>query len=224
MTSRPLGTLPHPSSDQRRSRNGRAALVLATAVLALVAGCSFTRPPVVKDTYLLDPANPPVAAKAHPGSLRVGVVTVGAPFRGRNFVVRDSELKYESDFYREFFVPPGVMLADDTARALRVAQVFARVTRPGTSLDADWLLDGFAGALYADVRDPAKPSAVIQVTYYLSRDDGGATAPVWTKGYRKSAPYTSNGKDAYVDALNTAFAEILAELASDLAAVELPKE
>jgi cholesterol transport system auxiliary component len=205
-----------------RSAPRRAATIAALAVLAFAAGCSFTRPAPVKDTYLLDPANPPVAAKTRQGSLRVGTINVGAPFRARNFVIRDSELKYESDFYREFFVPPGVMLADSTARALRVARVFTRVARPGAATDTDWLLDGFAGALYADVRDPAKPVAVIQVTYYLSRDDGGATAPVWSKGYRKVAPYASSGGEAYVEALNAAFGEILAELAGDLATAELP--
>jgi ABC-type uncharacterized transport system auxiliary subunit len=222
MTPRPMCSLPDHRAHPQGRRAARAAAIVALALLAFVAGCSFTRPSPVKDTFLLDPANPPVAAKSHPGSLRVGLFNVAAPFRARNFVIRDSDLKYESDFYREFFVPPGVMLGDDTARALRAAQVFSRVTRPGPSTDADWVLDGFAGALYADARDPAKAFAVIQITYYLSRDDGGATAPVWTKGYRKSAPYTPNGKDAYVEALNTAFGEILAELAKDLAAAELP--
>ena len=200
----------------------RAAAIAAVAMIAAATGCSLSRPSPVKDTYLLDPANPPVAATHHPGSLRIGTINVAAQFRARNFVIRDSDLKYESDFYREFFVPPAVMLADYTARALRVAQVFARVTRPGASLDAEWVLDGFAGSLYADLRDPAKPEAVIQITYYLSHDDGGATAPVWVKAYRKASPYKTTGGDAYVEALNVAFSEILADLARDLAAAELP--
>ncbi len=96
------------------------------------------------------------------------------------------------------------------------------MARPGVVVDADWVLDGFVGALYADARDAAKPVAVLQITYYLSRDDGGASAPVWSQAYVKRVAFSSSSTGAYVGALNTAFTEILAELTRDLAAVQLP--
>jgi ABC-type uncharacterized transport system auxiliary subunit len=200
----------------------RAAVILVLSAMAFASGCSFTRPATVKDSYLLQPALPEPVAKTQSGSLRVGIVNVGAAFRGRGFVVRESEFKFESDFYREFFVPPGVMIADSTARALARGKAFADVTRPGVVVDADWVLDGFVGALYADARDAAKPEAVLQVTYYLSRDDGGASAPAWSHPYFKRVALTSANTDAYVSALNAAFSEILAELVRDLAAAQLP--
>jgi hypothetical protein len=175
----------------------------------------------VKETYLLEPALPAHVAKTQAGSMRLGTVNVAAPYRLRSFVIRDSELQYESDFYHEFFVLPGVMIADATGRALTSARVFAHVTRPGAAVDADWVLDGFVGALYADTRDVAKPVAVLQVTYYLSRDNGGADSPAWSKAYRKTVAFAP-GTLAYVNALNAALSEILAELATDLAAAPLP--
>ncbi len=205
----------------RRNPISRAAMLLALG--ALVAGCSFTRPSPVKETYLLDPAVPPPVARAQPGSLRVGAVNVAAPFRGRNFVVRDTEVQYESDFYHEFIVPPGQMFTDATARALVAAKVFANVSRLGAAVSADWVLDGFVSALYADTRNAAQPAAVIEVTYYLSRDDGGASSPLWSRAYRKQVAVASNAPSAYVTALNTALSEILADLARDLAAAPLPK-
>jgi cholesterol transport system auxiliary component len=209
-------------SCQRQSVR-RALSVVALAALAAAAGCSLTRPAPVKETYLLDPANPPVVAKTQPGSLRVGVVNVGAPYRARTFTVRATELKYDSDYYHEFFVPPGVMVADATARALSASRTFAQVGRPAAVAEADWVLDGFVGALYADMREAGKPTAVIQVTYYLSRDDGGVGAPVWSKAYFKRVPFADAGTEAYVSALNSALSEILAEMTRDLAAAELPK-
>jgi ABC-type uncharacterized transport system auxiliary subunit len=137
-------------------------------------------------------------------------------------VVRDTEFRFDSDFYHEFFVPPGVMLADSTARALARAKVFTVVTRPGVVVDADWVLDGFVGTLHADARDAASPAAVLQVTFYLSRDDGGASAPVWSHAYFKRVAFTGSNTDAYVTALNGALSEVLAELAQDLAAANLP--
>jgi cholesterol transport system auxiliary component len=207
----------------RRRNGGRAAaLILALASAVLAAGCSLTRPAPVKQTYLLDPALPAPVAKAQPGTLRIGTVNVAAAFRGRSFVVRDSEFRYDSDFYHEFFVPPGVMIADATARALARGKVFSVVTRPGVVVDADWILDGFVGTLHADARDAASPAAVLQVTYYLSRDDGGASAPVWSHAYFKRITFAGAATDAYITALNTALSEILAELAQDLAAAQVP--
>jgi cholesterol transport system auxiliary component len=207
----------------RRHNAGRsAALILALAAAVMAAGCSLTRPAPVKQTYLLDPALPAPVAKMQPGSLRIGTVNVAAAFRGRSFVVRDSEFRFDSDFYHEFFVPPGVMIADATARALAHGKVFSVVTRPGVVVDADWILDGFVGTLHADARDAASPAAVLQLTYYLSRDDGGASAPVWSHAYFKRVAFAGSSTEAYVTAQNGALSEILAELAQDLAAAPLP--
>jgi cholesterol transport system auxiliary component len=209
-------------TSRRRSTMQRAAALVALAALVAATGCSITRPSPVKESFLLEPTLPAAAAKPQSGSLRVGTTNVAAPFRPRGFVIRTSDLQYEADFYREFFVPPGVMIADATARALAAARVFAHVARPGVSVDADWVLDAFVGALYADMRDAANPLAVIQITYYLSRDDGGITAPVWSKGYRRQVAFPPSNSGAYVTSLNAAFGEIVAGLASDLAAAQLP--
>ena len=64
--------------------------------------------------------------------------------------------------------------------------------------------------------------AVLEITYYLSRDDGGASAPVWSRAYAKRVSFVPTGTVDYVNALNTAFSEILAELTRDLAAAQLP--
>lgn len=207
---------------RRRNAGRGAALILVLAAAVLAAGCSLTRPAPVKQTYLLDPALPAPVAKSQPGNVRIGAVNVAAAFRGRSFVVRDTEFRFDSDFYHEFFVPPGIMLADSTARALARAKVFSVVTRPGVVVDADWVLDGFVGTLHADARDAASPAAVLQVTYYLSRDDGGASAPVWSHAYFKRVAFTGSTTEAYVTALNGALSEILAELAQDMAAAQLP--
>ena len=105
----------------QRSTMQRAAALVALAALVAATGCSITRPAPVKDSFLLEPALPAAVAKPQAGSLRVGSVNVAAPFRARGFVIRESELRFEADFYHEFFVPPGVMIADSTARALSSA-------------------------------------------------------------------------------------------------------
>ena len=148
---------------------------------------------------------------------------VGAPFRGRSFVFRESELKFETDYYHEFLVAPGANIGEATARALAAAKVFATVAPTGVVVDPDWFLDGFVDALYGDARKVDKPAAVLTITYFLRRGSGNAGVPIWSRTYERSVPFTSGSADAYTAALNTAFGDVLAELARDLSALTLSK-
>ena len=199
-------------------------ILAALAVVVFLAGCSaVTRPAPVRQTFLLEPKMPPAAAQPQPAALRVGVVNVAAPFRGKAFVYRLGDLRFETDFYVEFLVPPAAMLTEQTTRALVSARPFARIAGPGAAADADWVLDGFASALYADTRDAGKPVAELSITYYLTPVGGAEQTPVWTHEYTRHASMRDGSAVAYAVALNVAFGEIVAELAQDLARTPLPK-
>jgi len=219
MTARPTPRSA-PSSRSRRF----AAIAAAAAVALAVAGCSLSRPAPVKQTFLLDPAPPPAAARTQAGSLRVAVFNVGAPFRGKAFVDRSSDLEFASDYYHEFIVAPSAMIGEATATALGRAKVFSRVVPPGAAADADWILDGFVSALYRDARDPAKPAAELAITYYLSRTDQVPAVPFWSREYTRRVPMSPGDPQVYAAALNTALAGILGDLARDLAAAELARK
>jgi cholesterol transport system auxiliary component len=197
-----------PSPDRAR----RALVVAAGLVLA---GCSVTRPSPVKQTFLLDPPMPAAVAKTQPSALRIGTVTVAAPFRGRGFVSREGDLRYETDFYNEFFVPPATMIGELTGRALERAKVFVLVAPASSPADTDWILDAFVTSLFVDARDPAKMVADVEITYYLFRSDGGGM-PVWTQSYRQRAPLSAPTAPAYAAALNVALGQVFAELSRDL--------
>jgi cholesterol transport system auxiliary component len=199
-----------------------AALAAAAALALALAGCSATRTSPVKQTYLLDPPPPAAVAKAQASTLRVDAVNVAAPYRGRGFVFRESDLRYETDYYNEFIVAPAANIAEVTARGLQKAGAFSRVTGPGAPVDADWLLEGFVNALYGDTREAAKPAAEVSITYYLTRAEGGSGVPLWSREYSRRVPLASASAGAYAAALNVAVGEIVAELAKDLAAAQLP--
>ncbi len=198
-----------------------AVATAAAASLGVTGGCGLSKPAPVKEMFVLEPASPPAAAKAQPGVLRIGTITVAAPYRGRGFVYRESELKYESDYYREFLVAPSAIVGEATARALAAANVFATVVPPGVPADPDWVLDGFVESLYGDAREVGKPFAVLSVTWFLRRGDGDA--PFWSRRFERRVPFSSGSTAAYVAAQNSALSEILAELARDLSALPLKK-
>jgi len=203
------------------SDSARRALVLTVAVA--LAGCGLTRPAPVKETYLLDPPAPPAVAKPQPTSVRVGAVNVAAPFRGRGLVYRASELRYETDYYQEFLIPPSAMLTELTSRALEWSKAFARVVPTGSAGLADWELNGFVSALYVDIRDGARPAAEIAISFYLFAGNRAHEMPGWTRDYQRRAPVPAQTPQAYAAALNAALGEIFTELTRDLAAAELAK-
>jgi cholesterol transport system auxiliary component len=215
---------PH-ASWQRRLRRAlwRRPLFFAALVAALASCSALQRESPVRQTFLLDPPLPPAAAAPQQATLRVGRVDVAAPFRRKTFVYRTADLRYESDFYVEFLVPPAAMLAEQTARALVHARPFATVAAPGSGTDAQWVLDGFASALYADYRDKARPAAELDVTYYLTSSANAEQTPRWTREYRPRVPMREATPQAFAEALNAAFGAILRDLARDLASAELPR-
>ncbi len=213
-------SLPLPPGAGARPLAAVALLLLAAAL----ASCSLSRPAPVKHMYLLEAAAPPAATVQKTASLRVGVIGVAAPFRGRALVYRRDDITYEADFYSEYFVAPAAMLGEATARALTAAGVFRRVIPPGAAPDdSEYVLDGFVSELYADARDAGKPAAVITATFYLSAANALVPTVIWSHEYRQRVPVADGGPDAFARAASAALSAILADLARDLAAASLPK-
>jgi ABC-type uncharacterized transport system auxiliary subunit len=213
-----------PSHRPPPPRVARTLTVIAVlAIAAALGACTLSRPAPVKRTFLLEPASPPMALVQKLVSLRVGVVNVAAPYRGKAFVYRHDELKFEADYYSEFFVAPAAMLSEATARTLAAANVFRRTLPPGAADAGDYVLDGFAAELYGDVRDAAKPVAVLAITFYLSPANAMTPAVIWSREYRQRAPMADATPEALAQAWNAALSTVLADLARDLAEAELPQ-
>ena len=211
---RNTGSMPHPAP--KRLAGALAALALAVAL----AGCGLTRPAPVKNTFLLDPPLPPVVSAPKPGTLRIGAFNVSAPYRDRAFTYRTGDVKFESDFYNEFFVAPGPMIGQATSKALATAKPFARVVPAGTAPeDGDFVLEGFVSDLYADARE--KPAAgVVGVNFYLTRTTF-PQAVVWSREYRERVALAANTPEALANAWNEALGQVLRKLTKDLVEADL---
>jgi cholesterol transport system auxiliary component len=198
--------------------NRLPATALAVALAASIASCSLTRPTPVKQMFLLEPPAPASAVTPQsPLAARIGTVTVAAPYRDRAFVVREADLRFETDFYHEYVVAPAPMIAEAIANGLAQSGVFAKVIPPGAPPEAELTIDAFVGSLHADNRDAKAPAAELAITFYVSRTDR-ALAPMWSKSYVKRKPMASVSAEQYVAVQSASLGEILAELSRDLAA------
>jgi cholesterol transport system auxiliary component len=128
-------------------------------------------------------------------------------------------LSYESDFYNQFFRPPGAMLTEVAGRWLNDAGLFQDVFGSVTQADANYFIEGNIVRLYGDFR--SSPKAVMEIQFLLlkyttdsSYDDN--TKIVLARNYSFEVPIASPTAKDLMKGWNTALGEVLNAFLADL--------
>jgi cholesterol transport system auxiliary component len=197
-------------------------LALAALLLLLPLGC-LSRSAPEKRQHVLEAERPLPDVESAPSSdagPRRGVcaidrIRVSPLFERKGFVYRTGDTTYESDFYNEFFAPPGVQIRQETGRWLGRSDVFEAVTDAHNTGRVDWLLEGRVNEIYVDVRD--QPRSVLEIEFVLIDARSPSLDERFRKVYRREREAERRSGE-FALALNASLGEILTELEGDLEA------
>lgn len=200
--------------------------LLLTAALA-AGGCAsaFKQPPPQISYYMLETEPGPecTGRPVLPAVLQVRGLSISPGFDSRRLVYRLPGNAWTSDYYHLFLTEPGGMLTSVVSGFLAGSKLFASVAGPGLDLDADYILEGAATAIYGDFRDPDKPEAVVELQFFLLDDRGEDNALILDKTYRQTAPLTEKSPAGLVQGLNEALHLCLCNLVLDMEAALLER-
>lgn len=199
----------------------RQYAILAAAALALGA-CSLSRPSVERvDYYLFAAREAPAATASKPVAIKVRPLRAAPLFERKEFLYRVEGGRIVSDFYNEFAEAPDALITYALIGWLKASRLFATVIEPGVPADAPYTLDGSIAALFGDLRDPAKPAAVMAIQFYLVRAGNPDRTIVLDRLLRERVEIPDRTPQAIAQGYNQALALILSALERELASLEL---
>jgi cholesterol transport system auxiliary component len=153
--------------------------------------------------------------------LKIRRFHVASQFEGKGFVYRRSDLTYESDFYNEFLISPGVMIAEEVNKWLTESGIFQRVISSSSLIEPTFYLEGVVSALYGDYRSNHSPEAVLEVQFFLVRNISARPVAVFAKTYRQKTVLKEKSPASLAEGWSRSLEHILSQFEVDVKACEL---
>ncbi len=192
-------------------------------LLFLLAGCfSVSKNYPVKHYFVLSASRggKHLLPKSN-AILKIQRFRVSPQFDGQGFVYKKGHLRYESDFYNEFFIPPGLMISEEVGKWLSGAGLFKYVMDFSSPVESTFELSGVVNALYGDYSDVEAPEAVLEIQFFLVRTESSQPVIVFGKTYREKTLIKGNSPNALVAGWNLALDHILTRFEANLKALDL---
>ena len=155
------------------------------------------------------------------GVLEVRRFEISPSFSSREFVYRDGDLSYKSDFYNQFFRTPASLITNEVSKWLSESGQFKYVVDSSNNVEANYILEGNVSELYGDFRTPNTLKAVMGIQFFLIEETSTSPQIVFQNNYRREVVLSSNTPEELVKGWNEALEQILTALAGDLKNVDL---
>ena len=153
--------------------------------------------------------------------LKIQRFRVSPQFEGKGFVYRKGNFNYESDFYNEFFISPGLMIAQEAGKWLSGSGLFKYVMSSSSPVEPTVELEGVISALYGDYRDTKVPKAVLEIQFFMVRNVSSRPVIIFGKTYHEETLIKGNSPDHLVAGWKLALEHILTKFETNLKDLDL---
>ncbi len=148
--------------------------------------------------------------------LEIRKTRISPRYEGKKFVYRKGELKYESDFYNQFFKSPDSLISEEVWRWFSESGLFELVVDSASNLESSYILQGIVTVLYGDYSDNRTPRAVLEMQFLLTHDISAHSDIVFQKKYREEIPMKGASPDDLIKGWSKALQQILTDVENDL--------
>ncbi len=192
-------------------------------LLCLLTGCfNFSKSYPEKHYFVLSAKRSEKLSSSKSNAvLKILRFRVSPQFESNGFVYKKGQLHYESDFYNEFFISPGLMIAEEVGKWLADSGLFKYVMDFSSPVEPTLNLEGVVNALYGDYSDTGAPKAVLEIQFFLVRNISSRPVIVFGKTYHDETFLKGNSPDALAAGWNLALEHILTEFETNLKTLDL---
>ncbi len=194
--------------------------IIITFILLFSAGCANVDKPYPERSYYQFEVSHSAKHAAPVKGTILGIkrLSVSPGSQGLEFIYRTGEFKFQSDFYNQFFRPPGALITEEVTRWFANSGVFEDVLGQLSQAFPNYVIEGNIVNLYGDFRNSAAPAAVLEIQFFLLRltDDADTPIVVTSDTYSVSKPISSKDPKALMLGWNLALEEILSDFQGDV--------
>jgi len=167
-----------------------------------------------RNYYILSVSNNNHKSSSDSGTiLEIRGFETSPSFGSREFVYKIGDLSYVSDFYNQFFRPPGQLITEQVRKWFSESGLFKNVVDPSNNVEPDYTLEGNVSELYGDFRSSNTPKAVLGIQFFLISKNSKI---LFQNNYREEIVLNSNSPQDLANGWNEALEQILTALAGDL--------
>jgi ABC-type uncharacterized transport system auxiliary subunit len=136
----------------------------------LLLGCSSS--PIKRQDFLLSTDHTASKRASAPSFsvLHVADLRANRPLNTQSLIYRESTQRFVLDPHNGFLAPPAQQISTQTRERLSRSGLFKAVLPQGSTLAAEWTLEGELLQFYIDVSTPAKPTVQLEIRYALASE------------------------------------------------------
>jgi len=191
---------------------------LMSLSVALTACLQLNKGYPEKRTFVLDVTSG--AESQTPDSslvLKIHKFRMSPMFAGRPMVYRIGELQYETDFYDEWFVPPGTLVTEQVHGWMARRGRYRIVLAGSNHVEPTHLLEGSVTEFYGDYRSAQSFKAILGMELYMLHADSGQV--MLRRTYHEEVELTDRSPDALAEGLTQALRLVLVDFEQAFAGV-----